>query len=79
VILSSVAGPTDIQAAVQRLDSQIREPFLFEQKPYVLRASIGGACCPEDGSDLDQLLEIADQRMYAAKRQHHHGQAALPA
>lgn len=75
VILTPVDGPGDLEAAVERLDSQIRAPFLFEQRPYSLRASIGAACCPHDGSSLDELMDVADRRMYATKRQHHDGQA----
>jgi diguanylate cyclase (GGDEF)-like protein len=33
-----------------------------------LTVSIGGAAFPADGSDLGQLLEVADTAMYAAKR-----------
>jgi len=29
--------------------------------------NIGAACLPVDGSDLDGLLTLADDRMYAAK------------
>jgi diguanylate cyclase (GGDEF)-like protein len=77
VILNPVDGPDDIEAAVQRMDSQIQAPFLFERRTFPMRASIGSACCPHDGSDLDQLLDVADQRMYAAKREHHGGQIDL--
>jgi diguanylate cyclase len=78
VILSSVDGCRDIDAAIRRLDDQIREPFLFEQQPYLLHASMGAACCPEDGNDLNKLLDLADQRMYAAKREHRGRQRAAP-
>jgi diguanylate cyclase (GGDEF)-like protein len=33
-----------------------------------LTVSIGGATFPRDGSDIGQLLEVADNAMYAAKR-----------
>jgi diguanylate cyclase (GGDEF)-like protein len=33
-----------------------------------LTVSIGGASFPADGTDLGQLLEVADTAMYAAKR-----------
>lgn len=75
VILNSVDGYRDIDAAVSRLDNRIRAPFQFEHKPHPLQASIGAACCPEDGNDLEQLLEIADRRMYAAKRERRDRQA----
>jgi GGDEF domain-containing protein len=32
---------------------------------------VGMACYPEDGGDAEELLAIADARMYEIKRQHH--------
>ncbi len=43
-------------------------PFLFEGISLDLSASVGIASYPEDGLHLDDLLEKADQRMYAEKR-----------
>ncbi|MFC4789215.1 MULTISPECIES: diguanylate cyclase domain-containing protein [Giesbergeria] len=40
----------------------------------LLRASIGAAYFPDDGKDLETLMEIADQRMYAVKKEHHQRQ-----
>jgi diguanylate cyclase (GGDEF)-like protein len=34
----------------------------------LVQMSVGVAAYPEDGSDVDSLLETADQKMYAAKR-----------
>jgi diguanylate cyclase (GGDEF)-like protein len=33
-----------------------------------LSVSVGGACIPADGTDLDQVLKAADTALYAAKR-----------
>jgi GGDEF domain-containing protein len=30
--------------------------------------SVGEACFPEDGTDAEQLLSVADKRMYQAKQ-----------
>ena len=30
--------------------------------------SVGEACFPEDGAEAEQLLAVADKRMYQAKR-----------
>jgi diguanylate cyclase (GGDEF)-like protein len=34
----------------------------------ILSVSIGEACYPEDGADAEQLLAVADKRMYEAKQ-----------
>ena len=33
-----------------------------------IRASLGVALCPEDGTSAEMLLRFADQAMYGAKR-----------
>lgn len=38
-----------------------------------LSGSVGTACFPEDGDDLDGLLRVADARMYARKRDRRRG------
>jgi diguanylate cyclase (GGDEF)-like protein/putative nucleotidyltransferase with HDIG domain len=37
----------------------------------MLSVSVGSAFLPEDGDDAEQLLAVADQRMYAQKQQHY--------
>jgi diguanylate cyclase (GGDEF)-like protein len=72
IILNPVDNPHQgIGAAVSRLDHEIAQPFCFEGKPLPLRASIGGACFPDESEDIESLLELADQRMYAIKSKHH--------
>lgn len=71
VILTPIDSPQGLASAVQRLNSHIEPPFLFEGKTYQLRASIGTAQLPDDGDDINKLIEIADQRMYATKRERH--------
>jgi len=34
----------------------------------ILSVSVGAACFPEDGDDAEQLLAVADKRMYQAKQ-----------
>ncbi len=42
-----------------------------------LSVSVGSAFLPEDGDDAEQLLAVADQRMYAQKQQHYQGEKKL--
>jgi len=57
-----------IDLSIRRIDSEIEPPFVFENKQYQLKASIGSALIPKDGIEPDKLLEIADQRMYVVKQ-----------
>ena len=77
IILAPVDLPEGIAAAMQRLTRKIDTPFLFEGRMYQLRASIGAAQYPEEGNDINRLIELADHRMYATKRERK-GRAGTP-
>lgn len=68
MILNPVDLPDGIDAAIRRIESALTAPFNFEERSFQLLASIGAAHSPGDGNEIDTLLEIADQRMYAQKR-----------
>lgn len=56
----------DVAAVVGRLTNALKDlPFPAELH---VGASIGWACSPGDGSALEELLAVADERMYAQKR-----------
>ncbi len=71
VVLSPVGTPEEVDVAITRLKDRICAPFLFEGRDLRLRASIGAAHSPNDGREIKDLIEIADQRMYSQKRQHY--------
>ncbi|GAB6043516.1 GAF domain-containing protein [Endothiovibrio diazotrophicus] len=73
VILSPLEHPEGIEAAIRRIDTEIDSPFVFEERQYPLKASIGSALTPHDGVEPDRLLEVADQRMYAVKQSRKRG------
>lgn len=50
------------------LGSAIGAPFEFEGRPLQLGASIGYAISPDDGRDMTQLMDLADQAMYRVKQ-----------
>jgi len=68
VILSGVRDVADVEHQAERIGTQIRKGFSFEETPLKLDASVGMAVFPQDGSDINQLLEKADQSMYRIKR-----------
>jgi diguanylate cyclase (GGDEF)-like protein len=67
VILRDVA---DAEPALRRLRDVIEREVEVSQLPLSVQASIGYVLGPEDGTDIDTLLQRADVAMYVAKAQH---------
>lgn len=68
VILGEISDRVDLLAIVERVSHETDQPFRFEGRTLHLTASIGHARYPEDGKDVDALLEAADRSMYEMKR-----------
>lgn len=71
VILSPVDEVKGFNAIAQRYGTEMSGPMRFEGGAISLAGSVGLAHYPQDGADIETLLDIADRRMYAVKRQHH--------
>ena len=70
VLVPELADPRDASDAAHRLVLGLREPFELPDQDMTLAldASVGVACYPEHGEDVEPLLERADTAMYSAKR-----------
>jgi diguanylate cyclase (GGDEF)-like protein len=51
-----------------KIRSAVEQPFEYRGNQLTLGVSIGYALAPEDGSRMDDLLRVADERMYADKK-----------
>ncbi len=67
VILSNVA---DARTVLERLREIIAREVVIGDLPLTMESSIGYAVAPDDASDVDELLQLADVAMYEAKRTH---------
>ncbi|RTL30777.1 MAG: GGDEF domain-containing protein [Rhodocyclaceae bacterium] len=70
VLLAPVEPSAGVDTVVQRLYANVVGPFRYEDQAYDLSVSIGAACLPDDSDDIEQLLDVADRRMYSAKQAH---------
>lgn len=68
VILYDLQERDSAAAKAARIADEISRPFVFEDRPLELGASVGVAVFPEDGEEMDALIEWADRSMYATKR-----------
>lgn len=68
LILNPIDAPSGIDMVVKRIQEECVYPFLYEGEMYLLRASVGAAHAPAEAGDIEQLLELAEQRMYANKQ-----------
>jgi diguanylate cyclase (GGDEF)-like protein len=59
----------DGRAAVDKIEGVLQWPFALGSAAASVRASIGVATSPGDGDDVDELLRLADMRMYEQKLQ----------
>ena len=66
--LARSGGTDEVMAHASRIDECLRAAFDFESQPITLAVSIGAAIYPDQGEDIIQLMDVADQAIYAAKR-----------
>lgn len=68
VLLPGVGGRDGVTGKCAALHSAIAAPFSFEGSELRLSASIGHALSPDDGAEMEHLLELADRAMYRVKQ-----------
>ncbi len=70
VLLPDVGGPIDAEAVALKLVRALEQPVDVSGIALDASASIGIACFPQHGEDVDALLQRADVAMYVAKDAH---------
>lgn len=68
IVLTPIDNAGSVTLKSQQLTQKVEHSFDFEGQQLPISASYGGAVYPQDSRDIDGLLEIADQAMYAQKR-----------
>jgi diguanylate cyclase (GGDEF)-like protein/putative nucleotidyltransferase with HDIG domain len=76
VILGGAAREAAVAKSLQ-YQQITREVGLALYQEDILSVSVGVACFPEDGENAEELLAVADKRMYQAKQAHTEFRPAL--
>ncbi len=70
VLMPDVSGTLDAEAVALKLRRALEQPFEVGGVALDAAASIGIACFPQHGEDVEGLLQRADVAMYVAKDAH---------
>ncbi|MBP9800551.1 MAG: EAL domain-containing protein [Sterolibacterium sp.] len=68
VLVESVHNDTDLAEIAQNLHDALAAPFILGKQSLYLTGSIGIACHPAEGSDIDVLMNNAASAMHSAKQ-----------
>lgn len=68
VLLSHLVEPSDAATIAEKISSVLAHTRVAPDEALHLSASIGTAIYPEDGEDIDTLIDRADAAMYRSKR-----------
>lgn len=67
LIVNDVPTPEAARSLLRRLLRDVSGPVEIKGRSIEIKPSLGIAMWPEDGSTADELLQVADKRMYAFK------------
>ncbi|NOQ93347.1 MAG: EAL domain-containing protein [Methylophaga sp.] len=67
LLLSNLDSFEECERMLERIQASLAEPYLINNYPHKISASIGVTLYPNDNSDIDTLIRHADQAMYQAK------------
>lgn len=67
VVLHEITGPDDAVLVAEKIIAALGQPVKVDAHDLRVTPSIGISVCPNDGSDVEQLMKNADTAMYHAK------------
>jgi diguanylate cyclase (GGDEF)-like protein len=68
VLICEVARYGQAGAYAMRILDRLKDPFVYLEQTFFVRASIGISLFPRDGDTFDDLLRAADSAIYRVKR-----------
>ncbi len=68
ILLQDVKELENVEEVAQRVIDEILQPIYIGERSYVLTGSIGISLFPDDTSDADKLITLADRALNEAKK-----------
>lgn len=67
IFLDGLSRDMNIRPILEKIMAALSQPFYMEGREVYVTASIGASVFPEDGDDLETLIQNADHAMYRSK------------
>jgi diguanylate cyclase (GGDEF)-like protein len=67
LLLNHVKNREDVTMTLVKIQQAIGRPVDYQDKQLHVSASMGVAFYPDDGTDIDALIDLADSKMYRVK------------
>ena len=67
IALPSLGSRSDVLQISEKIVESFRRPVYLESEPVTVTTSVGAALYPDNGEDLEVLIQKADKAMYRAK------------
>ena len=68
LLILDIAGHGDAETVAEKIMKALGSPIMIGEKPVRVQASVGIGIYPDDGDDMDVLINRADNEMYSVKR-----------
>jgi diguanylate cyclase (GGDEF)-like protein/PAS domain S-box-containing protein len=69
VLITDAGHAGEVEALAERILMQLQQPFELEGQSLYITASVGLSWYPANGTELTELVKMADTAMYRAKQQ----------
>ena len=69
VLLNGTSNATDIQMTVDKIHTLVQQPIALSDHIVAVHVSVGWAVFPHEALDYNNLLKIADSRMFNTKKE----------
>ena len=69
IVLQDYSSYLELSAIIERIQKQLKSPWLIQTHPIQITSSVGIALYPADGTDIVTLMKHSDIAMYQAKKQ----------
>lgn len=67
-VLQIYGGEKELERAVDLIRERFRHPWITEEVSVMMSTTVCCVCCPEDGNELESIIDVIDYSILSAKK-----------